>query len=150
MKQKYPHGYKYAALSIRTTYQIETHGAFHRCLPKKYRYAETNASLFKVVEHKIDCEWVEIQKTRVKFQIGRRQGKKAVKKRRNPNRVDVRVMSPPKWRGFFWHRLLAFFFHNQEGLSRAAFRKFEVDHTNKDFRRIDWRRLCIVEPQGGH
>ena len=119
---------------MRTTYQIGTHVAFHRCLPKPHRYAETNASLFKVTEKKAGRgEWVVAAKVRVKFQDARGQGKKSHgKKRRNPMRADVRVI------------------HNGEGLSLSTFSRREVDHTNKDFRRIDWRRLRVVAPQGGH
>ena len=82
-------------------------------------------------------------------QAARGKGKKMTKKKRNPKRVEVRVMSSPKWRGFFWHRLLAFFLHNPDGLTLQEFKAKEVDHTNKDCRRIDWRCLAIVDPQGG-
>ena len=150
-KTTHPNGKCYAPVSTRTTYLIETHSMFTRCLPRPRPYVETNASLAKVVEKKVRDEWVLKRRSVIKFQAARGQGKLNTKrKKRNPNRIDVRVMSPSKWRGFFWHRLLAFIFHNQEGLTRAEFKRKEVDHTNKDFRRIDWRCLKIVDPQGGH
>ena len=48
-----------------------------------------------------------------------------------------------------WHRLLAFYLHNTEGLSRAQFKRYEVDHTNRSPMYVDWRRLAIVPPQQG-
>jgi len=146
----YPHGRKYAAVKKRVTYEIQTHSSFKRCLERPCPYVASNASLVKVTELLRGDKWVVTTRAPMKFSLGRGQGRARARKKRNPRRIDVRVNGPSAWRGMFWHRLLAFFFHNPDGLTLKEFKAKEVDHTNKTFRRIDWRRLRICDyPQGG-
>lgn len=101
-----------------------------------------------------DGTWVQISRKQMAWVAGRGKGKKKKKngrKRRNDKRRDVRVNCPASgWTKPFWHRLLAFYLHNTENISKADFKRKEVDHTNRAPMRIDWRRLEIVDPQGGH
>ena len=73
------------------------------------------------------------------------------KKKRNVDRVDLRVKCPG-WGQVMWHRLLGFYFQNKEFLSKAEFQKrdaYEVHHRGRDPKIVYYRRLRSIEPQGG-
>ena len=50
----------------------------------------------------------------------------------------------------FHLRFLGFFLHNPNGLTKSQFARQDVDHSNRDPSRVDWRRLRIVDKHSGH
>ena len=110
--------------------------------------AHTNCSLWKITERKVEGKWVQFSKVQMKWSRARGRGNTRAKRKRNPNRIDVKVVVPG-WGRPMWHRLLGWYYHHTPGLTRRAFEKKEVDHTNRNPQRIDFRRLEIVEPQRG-
>ena len=155
------HGKKRRGEGKRITYLIKKHTSkFLRCLKKPHRPVFTNASLIKRTEVRRhgEEEWKFEKELIMKFDKAR-WGKKEqtrnikgreslTRRRRDPNRVDVRI-SMPSHKGWFWHRFLAWYLHNDSQVTLEEFSKMHADHTNRNPKQVDWRRLRIVEDQGG-
>ena len=109
----------------------------------------TQTMLAKIVEQ-MDATgvWVVSGRRVVKLHVARGSSKTGSKVRRNARWVDGRVRCPG-WGDVLWHRLVVFHFMNPEGITRLAFKRFEVDHTNRDPQIVDYRRVAIVSPQCG-
>ena len=152
VKTQYPHGVKKPALKTKTVYQLERHtGNFKWVQRHGRRYAKTNASLVRVryAWRSSSDEWAEIARHQMALFAARgMKNRNAKKRKRNPDRKDLRV-EVPGWKQPPWHRLLAFYFHNVDNLTKLQFKKKEVDHVRKHPDIIDWRSLEIVDPQQG-
>ena len=144
-QKRWRNGKARKSVKVKTSWVIWQHADFRRLFPRPKPDIRSNASLWKVTEELQGDEWKEVKRKQVAFSKARGRGE------RTSTRVDARV-NCCAWGGSgkpLWHRFLAFYLQNPDGLSKTQFAKKDVDHTNNDPSVVDWRRLRIVEKHSG-